>query len=52
MSHTHAMDIDCVQVQAFLASHFDHASSHVVRTGEGAWSQCFGFRRGDQGPTV
>jgi hygromycin-B 4-O-kinase len=48
MSHTHAMDIDRMQVQAFLASHFDHASSHVVRIGEGAWSQCFGFRSGDQ----
>jgi hygromycin-B 4-O-kinase len=42
------MDIDRTQVQAFLTSHFDLASSHVVRIGEGAWSQCFGFRRGDQ----
>jgi hygromycin-B 4-O-kinase len=48
MSHTQAMDIDRTQVQAFLANHFDLASSHVVRIGEGAWSQCFGFRRGDQ----
>ena len=48
MSHTHAMDSDCTQVQAFLTSHFDLASSHVVRIGAGAWSQCFGFRRGDQ----
>ena len=37
MSHTHAMDSDCTQVQAFLASHFDRASSHVERIGEGAW---------------
>jgi hygromycin-B 4-O-kinase len=48
VSHTHAMTIDCTQVQAFLTSHFDRASSHIVRIGEGAWSQCFGFRRGDQ----
>ena len=48
MSHTHAMDIDRTQVQAFLTSDFDPVSSHVMRIGEGAWSQCFGFRRGDQ----
>jgi hygromycin-B 4-O-kinase len=42
------MDIERTQVQAFLANHFDPASSHVVGIGEGAWSQCFGFRRGDQ----
>jgi hypothetical protein len=35
MSHTHGMDIDPMQVRAFLASHFDHASSQVVRIGEG-----------------
>jgi hygromycin-B 4-O-kinase len=48
LRHTHAMTIDCTQAQAFLASQFDRASSHVERIGAGAWSQCFGFRRGDQ----
>ena len=48
VSHTHAMTIDCTRVQAFLASHFDRASSDVERIGAGAWSQCFGFRRDDQ----
>jgi hygromycin-B 4-O-kinase len=42
------MDSDCTQVQVFLTSHFDRACSHIVRIGQGAWSQCFGFRRGDQ----
>jgi hygromycin-B 4-O-kinase len=42
------MTIDCTQVQAFLASHFDRTCSHVERIGAGAWSQCFGFRRRDQ----
>ncbi len=48
LRHTHAMTIDCTQVQAFLTNHFDRASSQVERIGAGAWSQCFGFRCGDQ----
>jgi len=48
MRHMHAMDSDCTQVQAFLATHFDRASTHIARIGAGAWSQCFGFRRDDQ----
>ena len=48
MRHTHAMDIELTQVQAFLTSHFDRHSSHVERIDAGAWSQCYGFRRGDQ----
>jgi hygromycin-B 4-O-kinase len=48
MSHAQGVDIDSQQAQAFLARHFDPASSEVVRIGEGAWSRCFGFRRGDQ----
>ena len=48
MRHTHTMDIERTQVQAFLVSHFDRHSSHVERIGAGAWSQCYGFRRGDQ----
>jgi hygromycin-B 4-O-kinase len=42
------MDIERTQVQAFLVSHFDRHSSHVECIGKGAWSQCYGFRRGDQ----
>jgi hypothetical protein len=42
------MTIDCMQVQAFLVSHFDRASSRVEPIGAGAWSQCFGIRRDDQ----
>jgi hygromycin-B 4-O-kinase len=37
---------DIKQVQAFLKKHFDTASSTVEFAGEGAWSQCFGFRHG------
>ena len=48
MSHTPGMDVDHRRVQTFLASHFDPASSHVAPIGAGAWSRCFGFRRGDQ----
>src|SRR5262245_46923527 len=47
MSHAQGVDIDSQQAQAFLARHFDATSSEVVRIGEGAWSQCFGFRRDD-----
>ncbi len=39
---------DCAQVQAFLASHFDPAACDVAYVGAGAWSRCFGFRRGAQ----
>jgi hypothetical protein len=42
------MTIDCTQTHAFLTSHFDRTSSHVERIGVGAWSQCFGFRCGEQ----
>jgi hygromycin-B 4-O-kinase len=35
------------QARAFLTSHFDTEPSEVALIGEGAWSRCFGFRRGD-----
>jgi hygromycin-B 4-O-kinase len=42
------MEIDDLQAQRFLAEHFDPSISGVERIGEGAWSRCFGFRRGDE----
>ena len=44
-------DIDIAKAQAFLAAYYgtDHTElSKVSLVGEGAWSRCFGFRRGDQ----
>lgn len=46
MSKTKAIDIG--QAQTFLAGHFDSEPEAVAFIGEGAWSQCFGFRVGDQ----
>src|ERR1051325_7671477 len=40
--------LDRWQVHAFLASHFDPTSHDVTYIGAGAWSRCFGFRRGEQ----
>ncbi len=36
------------QAQAFLTSCLDTEPSDVALIGEGAWSRCFGFRRGDE----
>ena len=36
------------QAQAFLASYLEAEPSEVALIGEGAWSRCFGFRRGDE----
>ena len=36
------------QARAFLASYLDAEPSEVALIGEGAWSRCFGFRRGDE----
>ncbi len=46
---TQAQDVtvDEIQAQTFLTQHFDPAVSAVEHIGEGAWSRCFGFRRGD-----
>jgi hygromycin-B 4-O-kinase len=48
MRQTQAVNIDSRQAQAFLAEHFDAAAAAVEPIGEGAWSRCFGFRRGDE----
>ena len=42
------MEIDSNQAQTFLADHLGPACSEVVLIGAGAWSRCFGFRRGDE----
>jgi len=42
-----AIGIDISEVQAFLADHLNSVPSEVALIGEGAWSRCFGFRRGD-----
>ncbi len=36
------------QVVAFLNAHFEAACTEVTHVGAGAWSQCFGFRLGEQ----
>jgi hygromycin-B 4-O-kinase len=48
MSSAPSMNIDSAQAEAFLISQFDLTSSQVEQIGEGAWSRCFGFRRGNQ----
>jgi hygromycin-B 4-O-kinase len=45
MSKTEFVNIS--QAQAFLAGYLDAERSEVALIGEGAWSRCFGFRRGD-----
>lgn len=40
--------IDESQAQAFAADHLGLDSVKVELVGEGAWSRCFGFRRGDE----
>jgi hygromycin-B 4-O-kinase len=42
------MNITAQQAEAFLRAHFDSDSNAVEPAGAGAWSQCFGFRRGEQ----
>lgn len=46
MSQAQGVTIDETQAQLFLAEEFDPAVSEVEPIGEGAWSRCFGFRRG------
>jgi hygromycin-B 4-O-kinase len=48
MSQAQNVTVDATQAQAFLASHFDPTISDVEHVGDGAWSRCFGFRRGDE----
>jgi len=40
--------VDIKQAQTFLATHLGTAPSEVSLIGAGAWSQCFGFRRGNE----
>jgi hygromycin-B 4-O-kinase len=40
--------VNISQARAFLASYLDTEPSEVALIGEGAWSRCFGFRRGDE----
>ena len=39
--------VNISQARAFLASYLDTEPSEVALIGEGAWSRCFSFRRGD-----
>ena len=48
MSQTKGVDVDIGQAQVFLAGYLDTEPLEVVLIGEGAWSRCFGFRRGDE----
>jgi hygromycin-B 4-O-kinase len=41
-------EISTEQARMFLATHFDPAIADVEQIGEGAWSRCFGFRRGSE----
>jgi hygromycin-B 4-O-kinase len=43
-----ANKVDIKQAQVFLVSHLGAVPADVSLIGEGAWSQCFGFRRGDE----
>jgi hygromycin-B 4-O-kinase len=48
VSQAQGVTVDAAQAQTFLAQEFDSAVSAVEQIGEGAWSRCFGFRRGDE----
>ncbi|MBX2998478.1 MAG: aminoglycoside phosphotransferase family protein [Caldilineaceae bacterium] len=48
MSQAQGVTVDATQAQTFLAAQFDPTISDVEQIGEGAWSRCFGFRRGDE----
>lgn len=43
-----AEPVNVRQARAFLASYLGVEPSEVALIGEGAWSRCFGFRRGDE----
>ena len=36
------------QAQAFLASYLEAEPLDIALIGEGAWSRCFGYRRGEE----
>src|SRR4030095_6193180 len=48
MSQAKGVDVDTRQAHAFLASHLKTEPTEVALVGEGAWSRCFGFRRGEE----
>jgi len=47
---TQGKEIDLEQAQRFLVAYYAGATqpTDITLLGEGAWSRCFGFRRGDQ----
>ncbi|MEZ4634146.1 MAG: phosphotransferase [Caldilineaceae bacterium] len=47
MTQAQGVTVDESQAQGFLTAHFDPTITGVEHIGEGAWSRCFGFRRGD-----
>lgn len=47
MSQVKEVSVEIGQAQAFLARHLQIEPATVVLLGEGAWSRCFGFRRGE-----
>lgn len=52
MAQALGVSVDAPQAQAFLVAHFDPTVADVEHIGEGAWSRCFGFRRGDENLVV
>jgi hygromycin-B 4-O-kinase len=48
MSKAKGVEVDVGQAHDFLTHHFAPDSSAVELIGEGAWSRCFGFRRGPE----
>ena len=47
MSNETGKEIDIKQARMFLAGYYDLAITDVEPVGEGAWSRCYGFRRGN-----
>ncbi|MCB0112931.1 MAG: phosphotransferase [Caldilineaceae bacterium] len=47
MTQAQGVTVDESQAQGFLTAHFDPTVTGVEHIGDGAWSRCFGFRRGD-----
>jgi hygromycin-B 4-O-kinase len=48
MSEAKAMHVDSSLAETFLSMHLGLEATEVVAVGEGAWSRCFGFRRGGE----
>lgn len=47
MGNPTGKEVSSQQAQAFLTDTLGLAATNVEQIGEGAWSRCFGFRRGD-----